>query len=84
MNGDGVSIPKFYLVSTNPDRVNTEDYLRKNLELDTFYRVNPLDNNSINLWETTESPRICIPQRRIQAEVPVQNYNFDDNKPQPY
>ena len=81
MNGNGVSIPKFHLVSTNPDRVNTEDYLRKNLELDTFYRAIPLNNSSYNLSETTESPRICIPQRRIQAEVPVQNYNYNESKP---
>ena len=74
MDSNGVLIPKFYLVSTNPDRVNTEDYLRKNLELDTFYRVAPSNNRNLNLSETTESPRILIPQRRIQAEVPVQSH----------
>ena len=41
MDNNGVLIPKFYLVSTNPDRVNTEDYLRKNLELETFYKAAP-------------------------------------------
>jgi hypothetical protein len=50
---NGVLIPKFYLVSTNPDRVNTEDYLRKNLDLDTFYRVAPFNGKSSNLSETT-------------------------------
>ena len=35
-----IKIPKFYLVSTNPDRVNTEDYLRKNLDMEQFYQLN--------------------------------------------
>jgi hypothetical protein len=76
---DGVLIPKFYLVSTNPDRVNTEDYLRKNLDLNTFYRADPQPLKNFNLSETTESPRLCVPKRRVQAEVPTANF---DIKPQ--
>jgi hypothetical protein len=76
---NGVLIPKFYLVSTDPDRVNTEDYLRKNLDLNTFYRADPLQLKHLNLSETTESPRLCVPKRRIQAEVPVVD---SDRKPQ--
>ena len=32
-----IKIPKFYLVSTNPNRENTEDYLRNHLHVSKFY-----------------------------------------------
>jgi hypothetical protein len=33
-----IKIPKFHIVSTNPDRENTEDYLRKHLDIESFYK----------------------------------------------
>ena len=61
-----VKSPKFYLVSTNPDRVNTEDYLRKNLDMESFYRA-PKNNKDLSI--TRQSQQILAPQRRLQAEI---------------
>ena len=40
-------IPKFYLVSSDPDRENTEDYLRNHFKQSEFYQ--DINNSSSNI-----------------------------------
>ena len=46
-------IPRFYLVSSDPDRENTEDYLRNNFDKSKFY----------------ENKEIIMPARRIHGAI---------------
>ena len=49
-----LSIPRFYIVSSDPDRENTEDYLRKHLEKSKFYQ---------------SSKDVNMPVRRLQVSM---------------
>jgi len=49
-----ITVPKFYLISSDPDRENTEDYLRKHFEKSQFY---------------SESKEVNMPVRRIHASL---------------
>ena len=46
-------IPRFYLVSSDPDRENTEDYLRNNFDKSKFYA----------------NKEIIMPARRIHGAI---------------
>ena len=49
-----LSIPRFYIVSSDPDRENTEDYLRKHFEKSSFYK---------------SSKEVNMPVRRLQLSM---------------
>lgn len=56
-NNEVPIIPTFYLVSSNPDRENTEDYIRNNFDPSQFYECRSKSSNS----------SIIMPEKRSNA-----------------